>query len=198
MGLNEKKQAVTYVNIKEGMLVVKKDNTIKNFNSIDGRIKRVLFQIDEYEGKKYEKAIFVIDDIGETFYLQMRTSSGYFRGLCNSLKSSTKPKEIVEINPFKKDGKTTCFVTQEAKVLKHTHTRDNMGDLPELEVVEFKGEKHWDGTKQIDYWKKWLNEIFNTDSEIPTESKTTYSNDEVYNTQEDYFEPSTSLDDLPF
>ena len=159
---NEK---IIYVNIKEGKLVVRlPDKSLKEYACVEGIIKKVLFVDEEYDGKKFEKAKFYINDIGETLLLQMRTDSGYFRGLCNSLRSASYPKEILEITPHfsKADGKTktTCFVKQNGVTLKHFFTKNNMGDFPQLEIHEFKGQTMYDNIKQIDYWKNWMNQTF--------------------------------------
>jgi len=165
MGLNEKKD-YTYVQVKLGELVIKKDGNIKKFESLTGKITKVSFAIEEYEGKKFEKATFsIIDNDADVFMLQMTTDSGYFRGLCNSLKTSETPTEEISIIPkhTKSNGgkpKTTCIVEQNKNALKHAFTINNMGDLPELEIRDYKGEKLYDNSNQIVYWKNWLLKTF--------------------------------------
>ena len=164
-GLKEKKAEKTiYVSINNGKLVVRQaDKSTKEYDSVEGHIRKVDFVIEEYNGQKFEKAKFYINAVGELLILQIKTDSGYFRGLCNSLRSGN-PKELVEIQPHcsKEDGKvkTTCFVMQNGAALKHFYTKNNAGDYPQLEVHEFKGKTMYDGTKQIEFWKKWLNETF--------------------------------------
>ena len=180
----------TYVNIKEGALVVKtKDGVLENYDSLGGIIEKVEFLTEQYEGKNIEKAKFYVNAIGELFILQIKTNSGYFRGLCNSLASATSPKETLKIVPsFKKDEKgkpkSTCFVEQNGKFLKHAFTKDNMGNLPDLEKVTFKGEVQYDNRKQIEFWKNWLFDIYN----ITPKSVENIDNDD----EEEY------IDDLPF
>ena len=53
-----------------------------------------------------------------------------------------------------------CFVSQNGKFLKHAHTKDAPGDLPQLEKVTFKGETRYDNSKQIEYWKNWASKTF--------------------------------------
>jgi hypothetical protein len=181
----------TYVNIKEGSLVVKtKDGILETYDSLGGVIEKVEFLTEDYEGKKIEKVKFHINSIGELFILQIKTNSGYFRGLCNSLASATAPKEMLKIVPsLKKDDKgrpkSTCFVEQNGKFLKHAFTKDNMGILPDLDKVTFKGEVQYDNTKQIEFWKNWLFETYNANS-IVLENNT-------IDEDEDEF-----VDDLPF
>lgn len=179
----------TYVNIKEGSLVVKtKDGILETYDSLEGVIEKVEFLTEEYEGKKIEKAKFFVNAIGEVFILQVKTNSGYFRGLCNSLASATAPKELLKIVPsLKKDEKgkpkSTCFVGQNGKFLKHAFTKENMGELPDLEKVTFKGEVQYDNTKQIEFWKNWLLDIYNTNSIV---LENNIEDDDEY------------VDDLPF
>jgi hypothetical protein len=179
----------TYVNIKEGSLVVKtKDSMLETYDSLEGVISRVEFLVDEYEGKKVEKCKFYVNAIGQLFILQVKTNSGYFRGLCNSLASANSPKETLKIIPsFRKDEKgkpkSTCFVEQNGKFLKHAFTKENMGELPDLDKVTFKGEVQYDNTKQIEFWKNWLVDIFNTESIV---LENNIDEDDEY------------IDDLPF
>jgi hypothetical protein len=169
MGLKDARSSYTYVNIKQGQLVVKVDNEVKTYRSLEGIIKKVEFVMEEYEGRKIEKAKFLIDDVGDLYVLQMRTDSGYFRGFVNSLRSSSNPKGLLEVIPNikKQEGKnpqTTCFVFQDGSALKHYFTKEFNGDYPELEKKEIKGQIVYDNYNQIQYWKKWLNEIFNTNT----------------------------------
>jgi hypothetical protein len=149
-----------YLNIKEGKLVHKnKQGEVETYDGVGGRIDKVEFVKDEYDGKPYEKANIYISHVDQNFILQMRIDSGYFRNFCNALKSGN-PKGEVFIKPAysKENGKTnaTCFVSQNGKYLKHFHTKDNPGDLPQLDKVTFKGETKYDNAKQLEYWKNWL------------------------------------------
>ena len=189
----QKNQAnnATYVNIKEGALVVKtKDAVLESYDSLEGVIEKVEFLTELYEGKNVEKAKFFVNAIGELYILQVKTNSGYFRGLCNSLASSQAPKDMLKIVPsFKKDDKgkpkSTCFVGQNGKFLKHAFTKENMGELPDLDKVTFKGEVQYDNTKQIEFWKNWLNNVYNTTNRIVETNGLEDGDDEF-------------IDDLPF
>jgi hypothetical protein len=164
--IKEGHDSVTYVNIKEGKFLVKnKNGEIENFGGLQGKLKKAEFVQEEYQGKKYEKAKLSFDYNGEIYILQVRTDSGYFRGFCNSLKSGN-PTELVVIKPTsKKDDKgkvqNTIFVQQNGTYLKHAFTKDNMGDLPPLDKVEFRGDIQYDNSKQVNYWKNWLQSVTN-------------------------------------
>lgn len=161
MGLNKKAAGgITYINIRKGVLTVRdKSGNIETYADITGLIYDVKYKMDFYQDKQFEIAqIFMIDE-DEKYCLQMRTDSGYFRSLCNCLKSGDI-KRPINIRPYidTKDGKNkaTVFVRQSGKVLKHFHTVNNMGDLPSVNKVVFKGKEEWDGTEQLDYFKSWL------------------------------------------
>ena len=157
---NNPKQKITFVNISRGKLYVKeKDKEPEYFTELSGYITKVEFRIDEYNGKTFEVAEFHLIDDNERYVLKLRTDSGYFRGLSNSIKSGN-PKDKFSIIPSSKEEngktKTTCFVKQNGYSLKHAHTIGNMGDLPQVEKIIFKGQEVWDSSKQLDYWKKYL------------------------------------------
>ncbi len=171
-GLIRRGEGVTYLNIKEGKLATKRNGVIATYDGVEGTITKVDFVKDEYEGRHYEKLNVYINNEGETYVLQMNVDSGYFRNFCNALKSG-KPKEILYIQPsYKKDenGKTSagCFIKQGGKYLKHAHTKENMGDLPQLEKTVFKGETKYDNSKQIAYWKNWLTSVFGVVEQQPS------------------------------
>lgn len=176
MGLNQNEGKLTFVNISNGRLYTKsKDQPPVYYTDIDGTITKVDFSKEEYQGKQFEVAKFTMVDKGDKFVLQMRVDSGYFRGFCNSLRTGD-PTMPINISPSykEKDGKpqTTCFVKQFGKVLKFAFTKDHMGDYPQLEQITFKGQTQWDGTKQIEYWKKWLSSIqFTHEAVIEDERK---------------------------
>ena len=149
-----------FVNISNGRLyTTSKDNEKEYFKDIFGYIVGVEFKEDEYNGKKFQVAKFNIVDGDEKLQLKMRCDSGYFRGLVNCIKSGNTKEKFLIAPHFKEENdktKTTCFVKQEGKTLKHFHTMANQGDLPLVEKINFKGQEVWDSTKQIEYWKNWI------------------------------------------
>ena len=62
MGLKDARSSYTYVNIKQGQLVVKVDNEIKTYRSLEGVIKKVEFIFEEFEGRKIEKVKFLLEN----------------------------------------------------------------------------------------------------------------------------------------
>jgi hypothetical protein len=200
MGLNEKKD-ITYVQVKNGELVIKKDGESKKYQSITGQIVKVTYFVEVYEGKRTEKAtISLIDDTDVIYMLQVPTDSGYFRGLCNSLKTSEFPTDTVTLTPIfsKPNGgkpKTTFIVEQNGIALKHAFTVNHMGDLPDLEKKELKGQIFYDNSKQIEYWKNWLATTF---QDVPSNNQTANVPNTVANTTEAIDEINLPDADAPF
>lgn len=167
--INEEKKGVIFLNIKEGKLVSKKETgEIETYDGVIGTLTRIEFVKDEYEGRSFEKARITMRHKDEVYMLQMKLDSGYFRGFCNSLKSGNSKEEIYIKPSLTKDeqgrNNATCFVKQGNSFLKHAYTKNNMGDLPELKVVNFGGKTLYDNTEQVAFWKKWLDSVINTNS----------------------------------
>lgn len=160
MALNNSAGNLTYVNISKGSLIIKNANKqAESYTDITGKIYSIKFKMDRYNDNDFEVAQIFLIDKENRYCLQMRTDSGYFRTLCNSLKSGVTYEEV-NLRPYieNKDGKTktVIFVKQNDKTLKHFHTQQNMGELPTIRKVTFKGKEQWDGSDQIEYWKNWL------------------------------------------
>jgi hypothetical protein len=189
--VNEEKKGVIFLNIKEGKIVSKKENgETESFDGVRGTLIKIEFVKDEYEGRTFEKARIMIKYQDDVYLLQMKLDSGYFRGFCNSLKSGN-PKEEIYIKPsLSKDeqgrNNATCFVKQGNSFLKHAYTKNNMGDLPELKVVNFGGKTLYDNTEQVAFWKNWLDSVINTKNNEPIENNQNIEESNDFN------------DDLPF
>lgn len=193
MSLSNAKPKV-YVNIVEGKFAIKnyKTNEKELYDNLTGRLVNVEIKDETYQGKTYKKAYFDLVDNIDTYTLGLRVNSGYFRTFVNSLKSGNANK-IITISAVvnERNGKTNSviFVKQDGKVLKHFHTKDNMGDLPPVEQIMFQGQIHYDNTKAMDYWIKWLESLkFETYNEEVAKK-------EIIN---DDFEQLSLDDDLPF
>lgn len=193
MGLqNNQNQRITFVNISKGKLYTKeKDKDAIFYTEIYAYITKVDFRQDEYNGQKFEVAEFNLLDNGEKYVLKLRTDSGYFRGLANSLKSGNPKEKFVIIPNYKEEEgktKTTCFVKQNGNALKHAHTLNNPGDLPPAEKLNFKGKEMWDSSKQTEFWKKFLTNAnwYQQQGQPQDEEIIPFEDDEKY------------IEDLPF
>jgi hypothetical protein len=198
MGLENNNTNGTYVHISNGKLVVKENGEQVFYDQLTGIITNVEFIIDEYNEKQYEVARFTLLDGHDKYLLKMRTDSGYFRGFVNALKMANITQPIV-VSPSSKEenGKTrtTCFLRQNGKPLKHAFTKDNMGDLPQVERVVVNGVEQWDSSKQLMYWKTWLMSIT---WQLNNENRHKQDGVNTTITQDEFNELDAIDDDLPF
>jgi hypothetical protein len=198
MGLENNNTNGTYVHISNGKLVVKENGEQVFYDQLTGVITNVEFVIEEYNQKQFEVVRFTLQDGDDKYILKIRTDSGYFRGFVNALKMANITQPIV-VSPSSKEenGKTrtTCFLRQNGKPLKHAFTKDNMGDLPQVERVTLNGIEHWDSTKQLMYWKTWLMSIT---WQLNNENRHKQDGVNTTITQDEFNELDAIDDDLPF
>jgi hypothetical protein len=176
MGLSNNTGSIIYLNMKGGKFARKNTNgDIELFDSVSGVIKNAEFKDDEYQGTKFRKLLLTLEDEGTRYLCQVRTDSGYFRGLTNSIANADINQEVKLIANSKTgdNGKpqTTIFVNQNGKALKWKWSKDNPGDLPELEKVKVKGQFVYDNSKQLEYFEKfWTKLVQNEKPAIEEES----------------------------
>jgi hypothetical protein len=171
MGLSNTSGGITYLNLKEGKFARKSANgDIDLFDAVDGLITSVEFQNDEYNGTKFRKLKVVLEDEGQKYLVQVRTDSGYYRGLTNSIANAdiSQPVKLIANSKTGDNGKpqTTIFVNQNGKALKWKWSKDNQGELPELEKVKVKGQMVYDNSKQLEFFEKFWTGLIK--SEKPT------------------------------
>lgn len=198
MGLENNTAKFIYVNISKGKLVTKINGEQIYYDSLTATITNVEFTIEEFNSKQFEVVRVTLQDINDLYLLKIRTDSGYFRGFVNSLKMANLNQPIVFIpNSKEENGKTrtTIFLKQNNKSLKHAFTKDNMGELPPVEKIVLNGIEQWDNTKQLSYWKTWLMGItWQMINETPNKQIDVDSTI----TQKEYDELTSIDDDLPF
>lgn len=156
-----------YVNLVRGKFAVKEKNRngedqVGMYDNLTGRIIGVQFKEDQYNGQEFTVAVFEIVDNQNTYLLQIRVDSGYFRTLCNSLRSADVNRIVTLSGIYTKTNnktKTVLFVKQDGKTLKHYFTKDNMGELPALEKVTYNNKDRYDSTKQQQFWMDWLTSL---------------------------------------
>jgi hypothetical protein len=201
--LKKNNRDVTYVNIKLGKLVIKKeDNTNEYFDSIEGVITNIDFEEKEYQDRKYEIAKISLNNVGDRFLLTMGVDSGYFRWFINFLRSAN-PTEMVTIKPrySEADGKkvSKCFVDQNGKALKAFFKKDSMGDFPQMKVTEVDGKTFYDSSDQLAYWKVWVEKTFVYDNPNPDYIAANNAAIAAGKLPQTFIEPSDEeLSDLPF
>jgi len=137
-----------------------RERTLKNGNTIHEEIydyiEGFITDIKVYQHEQYGKFwnVYMTDDTGETYCLQMNYSGGYSSAFLKIL-PNVDIKEKVKISPTMKviDGKKKVglFINQDGHALKHFYTKDNPNDLPQMRKVRVKGQDVWDDTDMMEF-----------------------------------------------
>lgn len=155
MGLGNSSGRFTYVNIKAGKLVVKKDQETVYFDYLEGKLTGIEIRDEEYDGIPYKKLCLIISDGADDFNMQMRLDSGYGRAFCNIIMNANL-SERMRLQPTysEDDGKkkSGMFISQNGVALKWYFTKATPHDLPPMEKINFRGQDHWDNAKQTAYY----------------------------------------------
>jgi hypothetical protein len=156
LGNNEGRS--TFVNISKGRIAVKENSQTVYYHHISGIMVDFEIKDDNYNNKPYKKLCITMEDGMESFELQMRIDSGYFRCFAKILPNINFLLPVQIIPQYSdKDGKqeTWLYVKQQSmqggdfdQTLKHWFTKDKPNGLPQMEKVKYRGEEVWDGSKQ--------------------------------------------------
>lgn len=162
MGLNSGEQK-TYLKIKDGKFYKTSDKELKNpYKSLTGVIAAMRIKMETWENKPVEKLAVTVNSGGEFYEFAIPSDGSQFSKFLNFLSSVDITKEVDIIPMFAvKNGKNdrSILVSQNNKC-KAYYTKDNPGDLPQLEKITFKGKDNWDNSKQLAFWKKKLETVF--------------------------------------
>lgn len=123
--------------------------------------KGLITAIEVREHKEFGKFwnITLTDSDGEAI-LQMNYSSGYSNAFLKTLPNIDLTSEVIITPNLRVEGdkkKTTVFVTQHGKALKHFYTKDNPNGIPQLAQVKLKGKMTWDDSDIMEFLEKMVN-----------------------------------------
>jgi len=149
--------------------VNKLGNTVHELHhdSFTGKLMNIRTRDGEY-GMSWE---FDFKDGGQVYTLQLSYSNSYALNILKILPNADLAKEM-KVQPAQKieDGKTksSLFISQDGKTLKHAYTKDNPNGLPPLEEKTVRGQKVLDDTDRLAF----LYEMVQTDilPKLPRES----------------------------
>jgi hypothetical protein len=123
--------------------------------------KGLITGIEVREHKEFGKFwnITLTDKDGDAI-LQMNYSSGYSAAFLKTLPNIDLTSEVIITPNLRMEGdkkKTTVFVTQHGKPLKHFYTKDNPNGIPQLAQVKVKGKMTWDDSDIMEFLEKMVN-----------------------------------------
>lgn len=145
----------------------KKDGTIvweQRYSFITGYLRSISINESTYAGAKMKDWVLEMEDMGESYTLQLMYDSRYatslLYALCNPAVDFSMP---ITINPWMKvvDGKkkTACYLKQGKDTnIDWYFTKENPHGLPELKETRFKGEIVWDSYDRMQFLEKFVND----------------------------------------
>ena len=120
----------------------------KFYDSFTGKLVSIKVQDGTY-GKTWN---FSFQDKADIYTLQLSYSNSFATAFLKMLPNVDLTKEM-KVSPSVKEvdgkNKSSLFINQDGKALKHAYTRENPNGMPDMEQVVVKGEKVWDDTKRI-------------------------------------------------
>ncbi len=120
----------------------------KFYTSFTGKLVGIKTQDGEY-GKSW---IFSFKDKEDVYHLQLSYSNSFATAFLKMLPNVDLTKEM-KVSPSTKEvdgkNKSSLFINQDGKPIKHAYTKDNPNGMPNMEQVTVKGQLVWDDTKRI-------------------------------------------------
>ena len=175
MGLNNYSgEKVTYLQITNGKLVRQtKQPTAKSvervnkmgrtvyeefYDSMDG----IITAIDTKESEYGKFWVISLKSGSETYKLEMNYSGGYAMSFMKAL-PNVDLSGVVTLTPrLNIDGdkkQSVLFISQNGKALKHFWTKDNPGDLPQLDKIKVKGKDVYDDSRRLEFFENYIKSL---------------------------------------
>ena len=177
MGLNNNQSSSIYLQISNGKLVrsfssptpksVSRTNKVGKevheefYDSLTGYVKGISTKETEY-GKFW---VINVNDGESDYTLSTNYSGGYAVSFLKAIPNADLSRMMTITPKIMVDGdkrNSVMFINQDGKGLKHYWTKDNPGQLPNLEKIKIKGKDTWDDTKRLEYLENFVKDLFNS------------------------------------
>jgi hypothetical protein len=177
MGLNNNQSSSIYLQISNGKLVrsfssptpksVSRTNKVGKevheefYDSLTGYVKGISTKETEY-GKFW---VINVNDGESDYTLSTNYSGGYAVSFLKAIPNADLSRVMTITPRIMVDGdkrNSVMFINQDGKGLKHYWTKDNPGQLPNLEKIKIKGKDTWDDTKRLEYLENFVKDLFNS------------------------------------
>lgn len=125
-------------------------NTVheKFYDSFTGKLIDIKVRDGEY-GKTWN---FVFQDKKEPYTLQLSYSNSFSTAFLKMLPNIDLTKDM-KLSPSVKEvdgkNKSSLFINQNGKALKHAYTREVPNGMPDMEQVQVNGQMVWDDSKRL-------------------------------------------------
>lgn len=126
-------------------------------DALSGRITGISVKDHPEFGKFW--MINLQDNSGWSGIVQMNYSSGYASVFLKILPNIDLSKDVTIAPKMTIEGdkkKTSLFIMQEGKPLKHFYTKDNPNELPQMRKIKVKGNEKWDDSDMMEFLEKMV------------------------------------------
>jgi len=177
MGLNNNQSSSIYLQISNGKLVrsfssptpksVSRTNKVGKevheefYDSLTGYVKGISTKETEY-GKFW---VINVNDGESDYTLSTNYSGGYAVSFLKAIPNADLSRVMTITPKIMVDGdkrNSVMFINQDGKGLKHYWTKDNPGQLPNLEKIKIKGKDTWDDSRRLEYLENFVKDLFNS------------------------------------
>jgi hypothetical protein len=175
MGLNNNQSSSIYLQISNGKLVrsfssptpksVSRTNKVGKevheefYDSLTGYVKGISTKETEY-GKFW---VINVNDGESDYTLSTNYSGGYAVSFLKAIPNADLSRMMTITPRIMVDGdkrNSVMFINQDGKGLKHYWTKDNPGQLPNLEKIKIKGKDTWDDSRRLEYLENFVKDLF--------------------------------------
>jgi len=177
MGLNNNQSSSIYLQISNGKLVrsfssptpksVSRTNKVGKevheefYDSLTGYVKGISTKETEY-GKFW---VINVNDGESDYTLSTNYSGGYAVSFLKAIPNADLSRMMTITPKIMVDGdkrNSVMFINQDGKGLKHYWTKDNPGQLPNLQKIKIKGKDTWDDSRRLEYLENFVKDLFNS------------------------------------
>jgi len=165
----------------------------KFYDNFTGKLVDITTRDGDY-GKSWN---FMFQDKGEVYTLQLSYSNSFSTAFLKMLPNVDLTKEM-KVSPKTQevDGKrkSSLFINQDGKALKHAYTRDNPNGMPDMKQTKVKGVVVWDDTERLE----WLEKMVEKDIKPKLTGPVEYKKEAPTGLAEDGAKEINVAEDVPF
>lgn len=172
MGLNNNQVSAIYLQVSKGKLVRQFQNATEKsvqrvnkngklvheefYDSLTANLKDIKVKDSEF-GRFWT---LTFNDGQMNYLLDLNFSGGYAISFLKALPNADVSAPMTIVPKYTEDGdkkSSVLFINQNGKGLKHFWTKDNPGDLPNLQKIKIKGKESWDDSDRLEFLQDYVN-----------------------------------------
>ena len=171
MGLNNNQVSAIYLQVSKGKLVrqfqnatdksiqrVNKNNKLVHEEFYDS-LTAILMDIKVKDSEYGKFWTLMFNDGQMNYLLDLNFSGGYAISFLKALPNANLTKAMTIVPKYTEEGdkkSSVLFINQDGKGLKHFWTKDNPGELPNLQKIKIKGKESWDDSDRLEFLQDFV------------------------------------------